>query len=216
MLATMKIRFLTAAALVAASAAAAQTKAGFVKISDALENRAIFAVEFEDGTSAYVNERTLVSISRQDYVAGPLEVSEIVIETTGNTQIRIYRAAPVSPEKLARKGAAKLSGIPGEMAQEALNQAEAMSPNLPPELQIEAGSTIVYKDYPATTHAKTAEFAVEKREDIDALYELLITDYALEKPAPGALTKLGGNKYAYTSPGQTPHQKPAKAAKRYF
>jgi len=55
-----------------------------------IKNKALFGVEFPDETSFYAQADTVVSISKQTYAAGPLEVTEISIELAGSsTQIRI-------------------------------------------------------------------------------------------------------------------------------
>lgn len=96
-------------ALIAAAAAFAAVPAQAVEIDSAsIKNKSKFGILFPDNTSYYANADAVVSVSRQNYCAGPLEITEVVIDVLGSpSQVRIYCAraadAAKTAEKLARE-----------------------------------------------------------------------------------------------------------------
>ena len=98
------------------------------------------------------------SISKHTYVIdGGLRVTEVVIDTNGNSLVRFYYIIPVSEDSGSTVGAGLTS-----RAQELLNKAgERTGVN---------GNTVVAKQYPTTTHAKTVEFRVSDEGNLDKLY----------------------------------------------
>jgi hypothetical protein len=98
------------------------------------------------------------SISKHTYVIdGGLRVTEVVIDTNGNSLVRFYYIIPVSEDSGSTVGAGLTS-----RAQELLNKAgERTGVN---------GNTVVAKQYPTTTHAKTVEFRISDEGNLNKLY----------------------------------------------
>ena len=148
----------------------------FAKARGNFANKMVCGIEFLNGTSVYINIQTITSVSKQSYIAGPLEVSEIVIDTSGNSQIRIYNARPVDPQKQAEALSNKLpSDLKSKAApamQTLVEKANAAKDKIPFSQESEKNASLsnVYKVYPATTHSKTLEFAVASKDALDSLY----------------------------------------------
>lgn len=157
----------------------AQQQTVFVKTKGNIVNKNVCGIEFINGTSVYINIPSIASISKQNYIAGPLEVSEISIDTAGNSQIRIYCASPADAQKLAGSAADRLPPDLKARAQPALQtiveKANAAKEKIPYAAGAEKNAALanVYKVYPSTTHSKTLEFAVASKDALDSLYKLL-------------------------------------------
>ena len=86
----------------------AAISAGAVEIDNAaIKNKSKFGIVFPDNTSYYANADAVVSVSRQNYCAGPLEITEVVIDVLGSpSQVRIYcaRAADAAKTVFSRIG----------------------------------------------------------------------------------------------------------------
>ena len=166
------------AGLMACHAAFAQEAPSsvFAKTRGKFANKAVCGIEFMNGTSVYTNIQTITSVSKQSYIAGPLEVSEIVIDTSGNSQIRIYNARPIDPQKQAQtlsgKMPADLQSRAAPAMQTIVEKANAAKDKIPFSQDAEKNASLsnVYKVYPSTTHSKTLEFAVSSKEALDSLY----------------------------------------------
>ena len=162
----------------------AQEATVFVKTKGNIQNKNVCAVEFANGTSVYINIQTITSISKQNYIAGPLEVAEISIDTTGNSQIRIYCATPIDAQKQAENLSSRLPSDLRGHAQPALQtvveKANAAKGKIPFAQDAEKNASLanVYKVYPSTTHSKTLEFAVASKDALDSLYRLLTDAFA--------------------------------------
>lgn len=170
----MKIRFIIAificiGALINASAA--------TRTQDALRQKNVFGIIFDGESSVYVNANLVASISKQEYILGTLFVSEIVIDTSGNSQIRIYNSSPLDPTKIKEK-ARKILPTHLQSATEIASYAEKAKGKIEEVSDMNlSGVSTVYKEYPTTTHAKTIEFAVSNPDELNELYNLLIADF---------------------------------------
>lgn len=148
-----------------------------------IKNKALFGLEFPDETSFYAQADTVVSISKQTYSAGPLEVTEISIELAGSSsQIRIYCATAPAMEKAADAAADKLpeqakpyAQIP-DAARDKLQKADKKISEI-------GNVSKVVKVYPSTTHSHTLEFVVPNTEELEELYKQLKEDF-LAAPSP--------------------------------
>lgn len=150
----------------------------FTKKSDALKNKNVFGIVFENNASVFVNAGLVSSISKQEYVLGTIFVSEIVIDTFGNSQIRIYNSSPLDHTKIKQK-AVKVLPTTVQSATAVADYAQRAKGFVEDSYGVNlSGVDTVYKDFPATTHAKTIEFAISKPEELDNLYELLIADFS--------------------------------------
>lgn len=100
---------------------------------------------------------SITSVSKHRYVIdGNLSVTEVVVDTTGNSLARFYYIIPVS-EDSASNVAKRIT----ERGKDILDKAgERTGVN---------GNTIVAKQYPTTTHAKTVEYRVSDEGDLDKL-----------------------------------------------
>lgn len=99
------------------------------------------------------------SISKHTYIMeGGLSVTEVVVDTSGNSLCRFYHIAPISDKALS--GAAKGITERGKGIVDQITKPTGINP----------GSTVT-KHYPTTTHAKTIEFHISSEADLTALYE---------------------------------------------
>jgi len=98
------------------------------------------------------------SISKHSYIIdGNLRVTEVVIDTNGNSLARFYYIIPVSEDSGSTAGAGLTT-----RGKELLDKVgERTGTNL---------NTAVMKQYPTTTHAKTVEFRVSDEGDLDKLF----------------------------------------------
>lgn len=166
-------------ALIAAAAAFAAVPAQAVEIDSAsIKNKSKFGILFPDNTSYYANADAVVSVSRQNYCAGPLEITEVVIDVLGSpSQVRIYCAraadAAKTAEKLARE---KLPEPLKPYAQTPDSIKERMSK----AQKLAAGASAVpqiQKIFPATTNSRTIEFIVPSPEELDEFYAIFSNDF---------------------------------------
>lgn len=111
------------------------------------------------GGSYIVALDRISSVSKHSYIIdGNISVTEVVIDTSGNSLVRFYYLEPVGQDATTNIGA----GITqrGKELLDAVGQ--------------RAGSNItsaVVKQYPTTTHAKTVEFRVSGEGALDKLYD---------------------------------------------
>ncbi len=151
--------------------------ASIVKTKGGIQNRELCGIEFKNETSVFINIATITSISKQIYILPPLEVHEFVIDTSGNSQIRIYHTKHID---IAKQVEVATSKLPEDLAmklrpkmQSLTEKVNSAKENLPFAQDVEKKATLtnVYKVYPTTTHAKTLEFSVALKEDFDDLYK---------------------------------------------
>ncbi|MGB0991374.1 MAG: hypothetical protein ACPG32_02785 [Akkermansiaceae bacterium] len=109
------------------------------------------------GGSYVVALDRISSISKHSYIIdGGLRVTEVVIDTNGNSLVRFYYIIPVSEDSGSSLG----SGLT-QRGKELLDKAgERTGAN---------GNTAVAKQYPTTTHSKTVEFRISHEGDLDKL-----------------------------------------------
>ena len=98
------------------------------------------------------------SISKHSYILdGALRVTEVVVDTSGNSLVRFYYIIPVSDDA-GSNAAAGLTRRGKELLDKA-GQRTGVNAN-----------TAVSKTYPTTTHAKIVEFRVSDEGDLDKLF----------------------------------------------
>ena len=98
----------------------------------------------------------ITSISKHTYMVGSLVITEVVVDTDGNSLVRFYAADTAganSDANLLKNTQDRLK----ELTREKGSQAGV-------------SGTPVIKDYPNTTHAKTVEFNVESVGTLNSLY----------------------------------------------
>lgn len=109
------------------------------------------------GGSYMVALDRISSISKHTYVIdGNLRVYEVVIDTNGNSLVRFYYIIPVSEDAE--------SNVAGRITERTKGIIEKVGERTGVD-----GNTVVAKQYPTTTHAKTVEFRLSDEGDLDQL-----------------------------------------------
>lgn len=109
------------------------------------------------GGSYMVALDRIASVSKHTYIIdGNLSVTEVVIDTNGNSLARFYYIEPVGGDASNVGAGIKRRG------QEILEKAGQRT-------GVDVNSTVV-KQYPTTTHAKTVEYRVSDVGDLNKLY----------------------------------------------
>ena len=166
-------------ALIAAAAAFAAISAGAVEIDNAaIKNKSKFGIVFPDNTSYYANADAVVSVSRQNYCAGPLEITEVVIDVLGSpSQVRIYCARAADAAKTAERLAQEKLPEPlkpyaktPDSRRERVSEAQKLAAGTSAVPQIQ-------KIFPATTNSRTIEFIVPSPEELDEFYTIFSNDF---------------------------------------
>jgi hypothetical protein len=185
-------RLRSALALAAAAALliplAAPTPLFAAKINN-LKNPAIFIITVDGTAQEFVGRADrVISISFQEYIAGPLHVSEVVVDMAGSNQLlRLYASRPFSAEDAAA-AARTAAGAAGDLTHGTINPTVPTVPG--PIAQADAAvqtaysratAGIVVKSWPATTHAKTIEFSVTDRAELISFYSTF-RDLFLSRP----------------------------------
>lgn len=165
--------------LIAAAATFSAACAFAVEIdNDTIKNKSKFGILFPDNTSYYANADAVVSVSRQSYYAGPLQITEVVIDILGSpSQVRIYNAqmaqALSEAEKLAQsklpENLKPYAKMPDSVKQRLTDaQSNAAQATSAPQIQ---------KMFPATTNSKTIEFIVPSIEELEEFYTIFSNDF---------------------------------------
>lgn len=111
--------------------------------------------------------RNIVSVSSHEYlVDGAVRVVEMNIDTLGSVLARFYFIEPNKPN--IPVGAAAV-----DKAQELLKEAVEKTGQ-------DAWKKVV-KNYPTTTHARTVEYRLQTREDLNRLFEAAEEAFRLQK-----------------------------------
>jgi hypothetical protein len=155
--------------------------------SNAIDNAAIFGIEFSGSNRAFYGKEVEVqSVSLQEYVTASFRVFELNVVTQGPALLRIYHSRPLQVGELqeALGSGASSAGVPGG--------GSIIRTPLPPNVQAMADrasgaseaatSTTVVKEYPIATHAHTIEFRVATRATLFQLHDELKRHW-LQEPA---------------------------------
>ncbi len=120
----------------------------------------------------------ITSVSQHDYVIdGAVKVYECTIDTRGNMTARFYFIEPVTD--------GSSSGVPSSISGQISKFTNARSK----EATGMQADVIVTKNYPTTTHAKTAEYRVKNKTSITMIYDHAHRVWAQER-GRGAANKL--------------------------
>ncbi|HAV13822.1 MAG TPA: hypothetical protein DCX06_10095 [Opitutae bacterium] len=154
--------------------------------SKGINNKSIFGISFADQTRDYIaQEKSISSISTQQYITTSFNVLELNIVTDGAALVRIYHSRAIKPGELqeALGNGVSAAGAPGS---------SIIQRPLPPRVQKLADrangvqeavtSSTVIKDYPHATHAHTVEYRVSSRIELLDLYNKL-RQHWLKEPA---------------------------------
>ncbi|BDS08203.1 hypothetical protein NT6N_32430 [Oceaniferula spumae] len=109
------------------------------------------------GGSYVVALDRISSISKHTYIIdGNLRVTEVVIDTSGNSLARFYYIIPVSEDAE--------SNVAGRITERTKGIIDKVGERTGVD-----GNSIVAKQYPTTTHAKTVEYRISDEGDLDKL-----------------------------------------------
>lgn len=113
--------------------------------------------------------RSIISVSSHEYlVDGAARVTEVNVDTAGTLLARFYYLEPVAPNAPAGFGAATI-----EKAQQLLVETSDKTGQ-------DAWKKVV-KTYPATTHARTAEYRLLSKDQLQRLFESAESAFRLGK-----------------------------------
>ena len=113
--------------------------------------------------------RSIVSVSTHEYlVDGAVRVIEMNIDTNGSILARFYFLEPATPSPPSGMGAAVV-----DKAQQFLAQAADKTGQ-------DAWKKVV-KNYPTTTHARTVEYRLQSRDDVNKLFEAADDAFRMQK-----------------------------------
>lgn len=159
---------------------------GVTVSSNAIQNKAIFGIEFPGESRAFHGrEANVQSVSMQEYITSAFRVTEINIVTNGSALLRIYHTRPLRAGELqaALDSGFEASGAPtSSIIQTPLPEGvTSISDRLTGGIEA-ATSTMVIKDYPIATHARTIEFRLSKRSELIELHDELKKHW-LKEPA---------------------------------
>ena len=96
----------------------------------------------------------ITSISKHEYHVGVVKITEVVIDTDGNSLARFYTSEILSQADLVNRAI--------EKSRETLTNSTGGESGL-------EGNPVI-KDYPTTTHAKTVEYNLKDVGAVDSLY----------------------------------------------
>ena len=112
------------------------------------------------GGSYVVALRSIAAVAIHEYVVdGAARVTEMNIDTTGNTVVRFYFLEPVIPQS------------PSGLGQSALNKLQDLASQASARTGQEEVWKKVSKSYPGSTHAHTIEFRIETKEQLQKLFQ---------------------------------------------
>lgn len=116
-----------------------------------------------------VSVRNIVSVSIHEYlVDGPVRVVELNIDTQGSVLARFYFLEPNLPNTPGNVGAVAV-----EKAQQLFTQAAEKSGQ-------DAWKKVI-KNYPTTTHARTVEYRVQSRDELNKIFEAAEEAFRLQR-----------------------------------
>ena len=124
---------------------------------DDLDHKRFWQASLPGGNYMVALDR-IASISKHEYLLdGTLVITEVNIDTVGNSLVRIYQITPAA--EYSNLASAQRVVERGKELLDRAGQRTGTSPN-----------TMVHKKYPVTTHTKTVEFRVEDLRTLNALY----------------------------------------------
>ena len=134
-------------------------------------NIALWRCSLPGGTYS-VAVRSIVSVSQHEFAVagGTARVTEVNIDTVGNTVARFYYIEPMAPSS------------PVGLGQSTINKIQ--------DIVNEAGSRVtggdepwkkVVKDYPTSTHAHTIEYRLDSKEQVAAIFTSAEAAFRLQK-----------------------------------
>ena len=136
--------------------------------NETTSNIMLFRAKLPGGTYE-VAVRSIVAVTSHEYlVDGIARVTEVNIDTTGSLLARFYYLEPVQPNSPLGLGQATI-----DKAQEILKQSAEKT-----------GQDVwkkVVKNYPTTTHARTVEYRLVEKADLNKIYEAAEEAFRLQR-----------------------------------
>jgi len=171
---------------------------------DAIKNTKLFGIRFSAENAEYFGSvGAVIGVSLQPYYTKAFFVQEMTIEMGASAvQLRIYSTEIIDPKKMQEKAAASTP------------LKDLLSPSIPimptPYTDAVADAekmmnTIVYKEWPLTTHSRTIEYKLSTHKDVIDLYKQVQAAWAREAPPEGGEDTSSGEwtHYTVTSGGDT-------------
>jgi len=110
------------------------------------------------GGEYVVKTSEITAVSKHSYIVKGLLITELNVDTTGNSLLRIYHIAVLG------------EGSDANIAQNTLARAKELIDQASDRASGQNQSDVVVKDYPNSTHAKTVEFRVLDEDELDTIY----------------------------------------------
>lgn len=145
----------------------------------ALPNKRLFAIVFPEDLSFYARHDRINSVSLQRYQSGPYLVTEMVVDvSSSDVLLRIYHtelmnfttAQERAPEEVPTRVKPDVPNSVQKLIDRGRSSAE----------QAKTGGMVV-KDYPTSTHAKTAEYRITEKAELELLYDRFINAFTGEE-----------------------------------
>jgi hypothetical protein len=175
----LKLALAFCAITTAAAASTANTAHAAGVRANALPNKGIFGVKV-NGTAQgfYGRADAVLSVSFQEYTTGPLYVTEVTLDMGGSNQLlRLFFSRPISAADAQRHA----DGAAAAASELSAGNISPSAPTIPSEVAdvadragrayVKARAGLVVKTYPTTTHAKTVDFSVSSREELESFYK---------------------------------------------
>jgi hypothetical protein len=117
-----------------------------------------------------VGVRSIVAVSIHEYIVdAAARVVEVNLDTNSSLFARFYFLEPNTP------------GPPSTVASGALAKAQELLTTTSDKAGVDVWRKVV-KNYPVTTHAKTAEFRVQSREDLNKIFDAADEAFRFQRP----------------------------------
>jgi hypothetical protein len=113
--------------------------------------------------------RNIVSVSTHEYlVDGAVRVVEMNIDTLGSIMARFYFLEPNTPN------------TPGGIGAAAVDKAQQLFTQAADKTGQDAWKKVI-KNYPTTTHARTVEYRLQSREELNKVFEVAEDAFRLQR-----------------------------------
>lgn len=140
-----------------------------------LKNKRLFGIQFANGTSFYGRHDRINSASLQSYQSGPYIVTEVVIDlASSDVALRVYHTELMNASDFQSRLPA---GVPGVAQTNIPASVQKLLDRGRAGAQRARSGDMVVKDYPTSTHAKTLEYRVSEKEELERFYKRFIGIY---------------------------------------
>lgn len=131
--------------------------------------RGFWEIELEGGRFL-AKLSTITSISQHQYIVdGAARVYEVTVDTSGSQTARFYFIEAVG------------EGSPLSIGKDAIDRLKSVAQGATARAGVDEVWTQVVKNYPTTTHSRTAEFRVDNKALLDKIYQHVHKVWAREK-----------------------------------